>query len=324
MTLFIIRRLMQGAQVILAMSVVVFVGVYMIGNPVDILIHPAATQEQRGAIVARLGLDRPLPEQYWLFLKGALQGDLGSSYVYNISAFNLIARALPATIELAISAMVLSIVIGIPLGLWAGYRPRSLMAQTITSISIIGFSLPTFWVGLMLIVLFSVELGIAPSGGRGQTVSLLGIEMSFLTLNGLHHLMLPALSLALFKIGLVIRLTRASMQEAMRQDFVRFARAKGVPETGVVTSHAFRNVLLPIVTVVGMEFGSLIAFAVVTETVFSWPGMGKLIIDSISVLDRPVVVAYLMFTAFLFVVINLLVDVIYMILDPRVRLSGRS
>jgi peptide/nickel transport system permease protein len=323
MTLFIVRRLLQGMQVMFVMSVVVFVGVYLIGNPVDILIHPAATQQQKAAIIARLGLDRPLLEQYWFFLKGALQGDLGVSYVYNVPAFSLIARALPATLELALAAMLLSIIIGIPLGLWAGYKPSSLPAQGITALSIIGFSLPTFWVGLMLIVLFSVELGVAPSGGRGQTVAVFGVQFSFLTLNGLHHLLLPALSLALFKIGLVIRLTRASMIEALRQDYVRFARAKGVPEWVVVGSHAFRNMLLPIVTVVGMEFGSLIAFAVVTETVFSWPGMGKLIIDSIAVLDRPVVVAYLMFTAFLFVLINLLVDVAYMLLDPRVRLSER-
>jgi peptide/nickel transport system permease protein len=323
MTLFILRRLLQGAQLMIVMSIIVFIGVYLIGNPVDILIHPAATQQQKADIIARLGLDRPLWEQYGQFVLGALRGDLGTSYVYRVPAFGLILKALPATMELALSAMVIAIVVGIPLGLWAGYRPDSIPAQAITAFSILGFSLPTFWVGLMLIVLFSVDLGLAPSGGRGATVEVFGIPLSILTVDGLRHLMLPAISLALFKIGLVIRLTRASMQETLRQDFVRFARAKGVPEHRVVVSHVFRNILLPIVTVVGMEFGSLIAFAVVTETVFSWPGMGKLIIDSISVLDRPVIVAYLMFTAFLFVLINLLVDVAYSVLDPRVRLAGR-
>jgi peptide/nickel transport system permease protein len=323
MALFILRRLLQGAQLMIAMSVIVFVGVYLIGNPVDILIHPAATQQQKAEIIARLGLDRPLWEQYGNFMLGALRGDLGTSYVYRVPAFALILKALPATLELAVCAMLLALAIGIPLGLWAGYRPDSVPAQAITAFSILGFSLPTFWVGLMLIVFFSVDLALLPSGGRGATSTLLGVPLSVLTLDGLRHLALPAFSLALFKIGLVIRLTRASMQETLRQDFVRFARAKGVPERRVVLAHVFRNIQLPLVTVVGMEFGSLVAFAVVTETVFSWPGMGKLIIDSIGVLDRPVIVAYLMFTAFLFVVINLLVDIAYSMLDPRVRLAGR-
>jgi peptide/nickel transport system permease protein len=322
MTLFIVRRLLQGTQVLLVMSVVVFCGIYLIGNPVDVLINPAATPGERAEIIARLGLDRPLYEQYLRFVGAALQGDLGTSYVYKIPAFDLVFAALPATLELATAAMLLAIVIGIPLGLWAGYRPDGFAAQAITGLSILGFSLPTFWVGLMLIVVFSVDLGLAPSGGRGATIVVLGIPLSVLTLDGLHHLLLPAASLALFKIGLVVRLTRAATQETLMQEFIRFARAKGVPEHRVVGNHALRNILLPIVTVVGMEFGSLIAFAVVTETVFSWPGMGKLIIDSISVLDRPVIVAYLMFTALLFVLLNLAVDIAYSLLDPRVRLTG--
>jgi peptide/nickel transport system permease protein len=321
MTLLITRRLLQGVQILFVMSVVVFVGIYLIGNPVDVLINPAASQDQRAQIIARLGLDRPLIEQYGRFVLGALRGDLGTSYVYNVPAFTLIMRALPATLELATSALLLAVLIGLPLGLWAGYRPDSVGAQIVAALSILGFSLPTFWVGLMLIVIFSVDLGLVPSGGRGPTVDVLGVPVSFLSWEGLQHLALPAFSLALFKIGLVIRLTRAAMQETLRQDYIRFARAKGVPERTVVGHHALRNILLPIVTVVGMEFGSLIAFAVVTETVFSWPGMGKLIIDSISVLDRPVIVAYLLFTGALFVLLNLLVDISYALLDPRVRLA---
>lgn len=322
MTIFIVRRLMQGALVIVMMSVAVFVGVYQIGNPIDILINPEAPPAVRQATIERLGLDQPLPVQYGRFVAAALQGDLGTSYVYGVPAFSLIAKALPATLELAITALIIALVVGVPLGMWAGYRPHSISSRVIMGLSIFGFSLPTFWVGLMLIVIFSVELGIMPSGGRGDTVTVLGIPFSFLTLDGLHHLLLPAVNLALFKVGLIIRLVRASMQEIMQQDFIRFARAKGLRQRDVVGVHAFRNILLPLTTVVGLEFGSLIAFAVVTETIFAWPGMGKLIIDSIGVLDRPVIVAYLMLTAFLFVVINLLVDIGYNLLDPRVRLES--
>jgi len=324
MTLFIFRRVLQGALVIFLMSVVVFVGVYQIGNPIDILINPEAPPHIRQETIERLGLDQPLPTQYYRFAVGALQGDLGDSYVYNVPAFQLIAAALPATLELAFTGLFLALVLGIPLGMWAGYRPDHWSSKLIMGLSILGFSLPTFWVGLMMIVVFSVELGLLPSGGRGDTREILGIELSFVTWNGLTHLLLPALNLALFKLGLIIRLVRASMQEVLKQDFIRFARAKGLPRRTVVGVHAFRNILLPLTTVVGLEFGSLVAFAVVTETIFSWPGMGMLIIKSIAVLDRPVIVAYLMLTALLFVVINLLVDIAYSMLDPRVRLSEEA
>jgi len=324
MTLFIFRRILQGAFVILAMSVVVFIGVYMIGNPIDILINPEAPPEVRQATIERLGLDQSLPMQYWRFASGALQGDLGQSYIYNIPAFSLIAQALPATLELAFTGLFIALTLGIPLGMWAGYRPQHWTSKLIMGMSILGFSLPTFWVGLMMILVFSVELGILPSGGRGDTVAVFGVEFSFLTLNGLSHLILPAFNLALFKLGLVIRLVRASMQETLKQDFIRFARAKGLRQRDVVGTHAFRNILLPLTTVVGLEFGSLVAFAVVTETIFAWPGMGRLIINSIGVLDRPVIVAYLMMTALIFVVINLLVDIAYSFLDPRVRLEGEQ
>ena len=321
MTLFIFRRVLQGGLVIFLMSLVVFVGIYQIGNPIDILINPEAPPHVRQQVIERLGLDQPLFTQYMRFLLGALQGDLGNSFVYNVPAFSLIAQALPATLELAFAGLFLAVVLGVPLGMWAGYRPDHWSSKAIMGISILGFSLPTFWVGLMMIVIFSVELRILPSGGRGETVSVLGIPFSFLTWNGLTHLLLPALNLALFKIGLVIRLVRASMQEVLKQDFIRFARAKGLPQRIVVGVHAFRNILLPLTTILGLEFGSLIAFAIVTETIFSWPGMGTLIIKSISVLDRPVIVAYLMLTALLFVLINLIVDITYSLLDPRVRLG---
>ncbi len=290
MIFYILRRLGQSVLVLLVMSALVFAGVYAIGNPVDILINPQADQAEIARTTAALGLDKPLPLQYWTFLHNALTGELGRSFASNVPAIDLILQRMPATVELALTAMVMAIVLGIPLGLWAGLRPESVSAKAIMAGSILGFSLPTFWVGLMLIMVFSVWLGWLPPTGRGHTVNVLGIEFSFLTLDGLRHLFMPALNLALFKLALLIRLTRAGTREAMVQDYVRFARAKGVSERRIVRIHVLKNILIPIVTVLGLEFGSLIAFAVVTETIFAWPGMGKLLIDSINVLDRPVIV----------------------------------
>ncbi|MEO1102744.1 MAG: ABC transporter permease [Pseudomonadota bacterium] len=324
MTLFLMRRTLQGAITIFVMSVIVFVGVYAIGNPVDILINPDATPEIKQQAIERLGLDKPILEQYGTFVVRALQGDLGNSFIYGEPALQLILKAMPATLELALMSMLMALVLGIPLGMIAGYWPNSTASNVIMTGSIFGFSLPSFWVGLMLILIFSVTMGWLPSGGRGDTVDLLGVEVSFLTWDGLKHLFLPALNLALFKISLVIRLTRAGMKETMQQDYIKYARAKGLAGSRVVFVHAFRNTLIPLVTVLGLEMGSVIAFAVVTETVFSWPGMGKLIIDSINLLDRPVIVAYLMLTVLMFVVINLVVDITYSAIDPRVRLSETS
>jgi peptide/nickel transport system permease protein len=321
---FIIRRSLQSVVVLLAMSIIVFVGVYAIGNPIDILINPQADQIDRERAIAALGLDRPLWEQYLVFLKGALTGDFGRSFVHATSALGLILEKMPATLELAISAMLIAVVLGIPLGLWAGLRPNALSGRTIMAGSILGFSLPTFWVGLMLIMVFSVMLGWLPSNGRGATVDVLGVPMSFLTLDGLAHLAMPATNLALFNVALLIRLTRSGAHEALLQDYVKFARAKGLSNRRVIGVHVLRNILIPIVTVIGLQFGALIAFAIVTESVFAWPGMGKLLIDSINLLDRPVIVAYLLVIVALFIVINLAVDILYSALDPRVRLSDSS
>jgi peptide/nickel transport system permease protein len=322
MIAFILRRLAQSALVLLVMSALVFAAVYAVGNPVDILINPQADQSEIARATAALGLDQPLPEQYWRFVKNALSGELGRSFTSNMPAIDLILQRMPATLELALTAMVIAILIGLPLGLWAGLRPDSFAAKTIMAGSILGFSLPTFWVGLLLIMVFSVWLGWLPPTGRGETVRVLGIDVSFLTLDGLRHLAMPALNLALFKLALLIRLTRAGTREAMVQDYVRFARAKGVPEARIVRTHVLKNILIPIVTVIGLEFGSVIAFAIVTETIFAWPGMGKLLIDSINVLDRPVIVTYLLVIVTMFVLINLTVDLLYTALDPRVRLKG--
>jgi peptide/nickel transport system permease protein len=321
MLIFLIRRLLQSVLVLLVMSLLVFAGVYAIGNPVDILISPDANQAERARIIAAFGLDQPLWRQYLLFLQNAAAGNLGRSFAFSTPALALILERFPATMELAVSAMLLSVFLGIPLGLLAGLKPHSLAGKTIMTVSVLGFSLPTFWVGLMLIMVFAVKLGWLPSSGRGETVNVLGVPLSFLTWDGLQHLLLPALNLALFNIALVIRLTRAGAQEALQQDYVRFARAKGLSNSRIIGVHVLKNILIPIVTVLALQFGSLIAFAIVTETVFAWPGMGKLIIDSIRVLDRPVIVAYLMLIVTLFIVINLVVDLLYSLLDPRVRLG---
>ncbi len=321
MPVFILRRLLQSLLVLFAMSLLVFVGVYAIGNPVDILISPQADQAEIARATAAMGLDRPLAEQYWVFLRQAAAGDLGRSFAFNVPAIQLILERMPATLELAITAMLIATALGIPLGLWAGLAPDSIAGKSIMTGSILGFSLPTFWVGLMLIMVFSVWLGWLPSSGRGPTRELLGVPVSFLSREGLAHLVLPAANLALFKLALIIRLTRAGTREALLQDYVRFARAKGLSEARVVLVHVLKNILIPVVTVVGLEFGSLIAFAIVTESVFSWPGMGKLLIESINMLDRPVVVAYLCIIVTLFTLINLAVDVVYSLLDPRVRLA---
>jgi len=322
MTTWLLRRVIQALFVVLAMTVIVFLGVNVIGNPIDILISPDADQAERLRAIAALGLDKPLWQQYLLFLQGALHGDLGRSFVFNEPALQVIAGRLPATMELAVTAVLLSIFVGIPLGLYAGLHPNGIVGRATMAGSILGFSLPSFWVGLMLIMVFAVQLGWLPSTGRGQTVALFGVQWSFLTRDGLAHMAMPAFNLSLGSIALVLRLTRAGVRENLTMDYVKFARAKGLSPNRVVFVHVMKNILIPVVTVLGLQFGSLIAFSVVTESVFAWPGMGKLIIDSINVLDRPVIVAYLMMIVFLFVFINLLVDLLYTMLDPRVRLDA--
>jgi peptide/nickel transport system permease protein len=321
MLVYLIRRVMQSGIVLVVMGALVFVSIYVVGNPVDVLISPDATQRERAEAIVRLGMDRPLIEQFFNFVGNAVTGDFGRSFVHGVPATELILARLPATLELAFATMLIAISFGIPLGLWAGLRPNSVAGKIIMAGSILGFSLPTFWVGLLLMMLFAVHLGWLPAGGRGPTVEVLGIPVSFLTSQGLAHLALPALNLALLKLSLAIRLARANTREVALQDYIKFARAKGLSRTRVVTHHILKNIMISIVTVLGMELGSVIAFAAVTETIFSWPGIGKLLLDSILLLDRPVVVAYLMMTVLIFVTINLVVDLLYSFLDPRIRIS---
>ena len=317
-----IRRLFQSAFVLLVMSMLVFVGVYAIGNPIELLVNPQADEVERLRATISLGLDKPLYQQYLVFLKGAFTGDLGKSFVFGTPALTLILSKLPATLELAFTALFIAVTLGIPLGLYAGLKPDGFIGRSIMAGSIVGFSLPTFWVGLVLIMFFSIQLGWLPSSGRGDTVTVLGLQVSFLTWDGITHLLMPAFNLALLKLSLLIRLKRAGTREALLQDYVKFARAKGLSQGRVIGVHVLKNIMIPIVTVIGLEFGGLIAFSIITETIFAWPGSGKLLIDSINQLDRPVIVSYLMVIVFAFVVINFVVDMVYSVLDPRVRLGA--
>jgi len=320
---FLLQRLMQAVVIMAVMSVIVFAGVYAIGNPLEVLIPPEAPQDVRERTIARFGLDRPLLEQYGLYIWNLFQGDLGRSYIYNEPVLELIFSRLPATVELVFTAVIGALVIGVPLGMWAGYKPEAVSSRIIMAVSILGFSVPTFWIGLILILTFAVNLGWLPSGGRGDTVEVFGVPWSIFTLDGWSHLLLPAVNLALFKLAIMIRLARAGTREVMLSDTVKFARASGQSEGTIMRRHVLKLIAIPIATVFGLELGSTLAFAVVTETIFSWPGVGKLIIDSINNLDRPVMMAYLILTAGLFVTINLLVDLTYAFLDPRLR-RGRS
>jgi peptide/nickel transport system permease protein len=321
MSVFIIRRLMQSALVVVIMSFIVFSGVFLVGDPVEILVSDDADQEEREMMIKSMGLDKPFLVQYGIFISKAIRGDLGDSFVFQEPALLLILDRMPATMELAVVALLIAIIFGIPLGVWAGLKPESLASKSIMTGSILGFSLPTFWVGIMMILLFAVMLGWLPSTGRGDVQIILGMPISVFSWDGFSHVLMPAVNLALFKLSMVIRLARAGTREVMHQDYIKFARAKGLKEKRIILVHVLKNILIPVVTVLGLEFGGLVAFSVVTETVFAWPGMGKLLIDSIGLLDRPIIVAYLMIIVFLFVLINRLVDICYSILDPRVRLQ---
>lgn len=324
MVKLIVGRILQGFGVLAAVSLIAFVGIYAIGDPTSLLIDPQSTQHEVEQVRRNLGLDQPLWRQYVLFVRSLAAGDFGRSFATHEPAMRMILERLPATLELALAAITLAIVVGIPAGLAAGTHPGSRLDRIVMTVSILGFSLPTFWVGLMLILVFAVNLGWLPSFGRGEVGSWLGIHSSLFTLDGLRHILLPALNLALFPMALVARLTRSGAREALQLDFVRFARAKGVAEHRVVFVHILKYIAVPIVTMIGMQLGLLVAFAIVTESVFSWPGTGKLLIESIGRLDRPLVVAYLLVIVSIFVVLNLLTDLVYLVLDPRVRFAAAS
>lgn len=313
------RRALQSVLVVLVMSVLAFVGINLVGDPIYLLVPPDAPPAEIALAAQQLGLDLPVYQQYGRFLSNALNGNLGDSFILNRPAVALIFERMPATLELAVMALLLSALIGIPAGMWSGMHPGSKVQKLASIFSIFGVSVPVFWLGMILIMVFSVSLGWFPSGGRGPTTSLFGVEVSFLSWDGLKFMLLPAFTLALHNIALVMRITEASTREVAGQEYVRFARAKGVGRVRLIWRHIAPNVMIPVVTVLGLEFAHLIAFSLITETIFAWPGMGKLIIDSLLQLDRPVVVAYLMVVLMLYVLINFIVDVLYLVLDPRLR-----
>lgn len=302
------------------MSALVFAALYMIGDPVSMLASPEATDAERELIRQSLGLDLPLWHQYFIFLnKVFVHLDFGNSFLTGEPAIGLILDRMPATLELATAAMLFAVLIGVPLGVYAGLKPESAGARSVMTGSVLGFSLPNFWVGLMLIMVFAVFLHWMPAGGRGPVENFGPIQLSIFTWAGWRNLILPVTTIAVAKCALIVRVTRAATRECLPQDYIKFARARGLSETRVLGVHLLKNILIPIVTVAGLEYGQVFAFAVVTESVFSWPGMGKLLIDSIITLDRPVVVAYLMLTVVFLSLLNLVVDIIYTILDPRVQ-----
>ncbi|MTI47113.1 ABC transporter permease subunit [Sporosalibacterium faouarense] len=318
---YLVFRASQLILVLIVVSILVFVFTSVMGNPVYLMVRENATEEEVQAAIEYLGLDKPLPVRYGIFVKNALRGDFGKSYVYHQPALRIISERFPATIEIVIVAMLLSALVAIPLGVYSGAYPKNFFSKSIMTISIAGISLPSFWVGMVLIFVFSLKLGILPVSGRGDVGVFLGIKTSLATVSGWRHIILPSVTLALGSLATILRLTRAGMQENMRQDYVKFARAKGVPRKKVLFGHALKNTLIPVVTIFGLQLGGLIAFTTITETIFSWPGMGKLLIDAINSADRPIVSAYILFVAVMFVFINFVVDILYTIIDPRIDLK---
>lgn len=314
---YILRRLFHALLVMFVISFIVFFIMYKAGDPVELLLPPDATQQDVVDMRVYLGLDKPFTTQYAIFLKNALQGNIGNSYIYGQPAVDIVLERFPATLELSFLAMLFAIVLGIPLGVIASVKPKALISRGIMFFSLAGISIPVFWTGMVFVLICSVFLGILPSSGRGEVA----FFTSALTWDGIKHLVMPVLTLTLFQLALIIRLTRTGMMEVLMQDYIKLAKAKGLPNKVVAYYHALKNTLIPVITVIGIQFGQLIAFTIVTETIFAWPGTGKLIIDSIQNLDRPVVVAYLLMVSLIFVIINFLVDVIYTFVDPRVRVK---
>ena len=284
------------------------------------LVPENATVEQVESARARLGLNKPLPVQYGIFLRDVLHGNFGKSYTYGKPAMGLIMERMPATLELVAIAALLVLFIAIPLGVYAGAYPKRRSSKIIMSGSILGISLPSFWVGMMMIYIFAVMLRALPASGRGNTVNVLGVNLSIFAPGGLRFIILPAVTLALTNVATTLRLTRSGIMENMRQDYIKFARAKGVSSRSLLFGHALKNALIPVITIFGMDLGNMIAFTTITETIFAWPGMGKLLIDAINKSDRPIIVAYLMTAACMFVVLNFVVDLLYTLVDPRIEL----
>jgi len=324
MLAFILRRLLQSVIVMLVVSLISFMLFRYVGDPVASLLGQDSRLQDFEELRERLGLNEPFYVQFATFVGNAVQGEFGISYRLQTPVSQLIASRLPATIELAFASALIALVFGITLGVFSALRPRSVTTAVVMTLSLVGVSLPTFLIGIGLIYIFAVELQWLPSFGRGQVVDLGWWKTGLLTKSGLQSLILPAITLSLFQLTLIMRLVRAEMLEVLRQDYIKFARARGLSQRAINFGHALKNTLVPVITITGLQLGSVIAFAIVTETVFQWPGVGSLFIASVQVVDVPVMAAYLMFIAFVFVVINLVVDILYYVVDPRLRVgSGR-
>ena len=322
MIAFILRRLLQAIVVMLTVAFIAFMLFQYVGDPVTNLLGQDATPEQRNQLRADLGLDKPFPVQFAAFVGNALSGEFGLSLRQGRKVSSLIAERLPATLELAMTAAVIALLVGIPMGVYAALRRGSVLSQLMMTLSLVGVSLPTFLIGILLILVFAVMLKLLPSFGRGEVIALGPWTTGLLTLDGLKHLILPAVTLSVFQLALIMRLVRAEMLEVLRTDYIKFARARGLPDRVVYFGHALKNTLVPVITITGLQLGSLIAFAIITETVFQWPGMGLLFIQAVQFADIPVMAAYLCLIALIFVLINLVVDLLYFAVDPRLRLSS--
>ena len=322
MLAFVVRRLLQAILVMLAVALIAFAMFRFVGDPVNSMLPENATTEDRRALRAQLGLDAPIPTQFQRFVRGAVGGDFGISYRNKRPVSDLIAERLPATLELVAAAAVFALLLGVPMGVYTALNPRGFVSNLLQVVSLIGISVPTFVTGILLILVFSIWLNLLPSFGRGEVVQLGWWSTGLLSASGLKSLVLPSVMLGLFQVTLIMRLVRAEMLEVLRTDFIRFARARGLPDRAVHFAHALRNTLMPVITITGLQLGSMIAFAIITETVFQWPGMGLLFIHAVNFADIPVMSAYLVLVAFIFVVINMAVDLLYFVVDPRLSVSG--
>ena len=318
---FILRRLIQALVVMVAVAFIAFLLFQYVGDPVVFLLGQDATPEQIRELRSDLGLDKPFVVQFWHFLVNAAQGEFGLSLRQGAKVSRLIAERFPATLELALVAAFLALALGIPMGVYAALKRGNFLSQVFMTISLLGVSLPTFFIGILLILLFAVTLGWFPSFGRGPTVQVGWWTSGLLTPKGWHHIVLPALTLAIFQLTLIMRLVRAEMLEVLRTDYIKFARARGLSNRSINFGHALKNTLVPVITITGLQLGGIIAFAIITETVFQWPGMGLLFIQAVTFADIPVMAAYLCLIALIFVVINLVVDLLYFAVDPRLRVG---
>ncbi|MGF1503456.1 MAG: ABC transporter permease [Paracoccaceae bacterium] len=321
MTLFILKRLAQSVLVMLTVALIAFALFRFVGDPINNLVGQDTTLEDREALAERLGLNDPFPVQFWRFVENAAQGDFGTSYRLRKPVSELIAERFPATLELSLVSAILALAVGIPMGVYTALRRTGLVSRAFMTLSLIGVSLPTFLIGILLILLFGVQLRWLPTFGRGEVVDIGWWTTGFLTSDGLKAIIMPAITLAVFQMTLIVRLVRAEMLEVLRTDYVKFAKARGLPARMINFRIALKNTLVPVITIIGLQVGSIIAFAIITESVFQWPGMGLLFVQAVMEVDIPVMAAYLMLIAFVFVVINLIVDILYVVVDPRLRVQ---